>query len=290
MPLWKQLLLTLYYHGSRPWRWRYRRRAVALGRVPVIVLFYHRIADDRANSWTLSHRTFFRQMGWLRAHFELVSLAEAQRRVLQGVNRRPCVSITFDDGYADNCREAIPWLVKERVPCTYFVTLQNVLSGQPFAHDPAQGRQFPPNTIEELRAMAAAGIEIGAHTYTHPDLAQITDRRQLHSEVVLAGRHLQQVLGRPVRYFAFPFGQPANLSREAFRLARQAGYEAVCSAYGGYNFPGDDAFHLLRIPADDQMIRLKNWTTVDPRKTGRPRFVYEETAPTDGALQHSYAR
>jgi len=282
MTVWKRLLLTFYYHGSCPWRWWNRRRAVAQSRVPVIVLFYHRIADDRASGWTLSQRKFLRQMRWLKAHFELISLAEARRRVLLGANHRPCVSITFDDGYADNCREAIPWLVKERIPCTYFVTLQNVLSGQPFAHDLALGHRLLPNTLEQLRAMAAAGIEIGAHTYTHPDLAQITDPRRLYYEVVSAREHLQQVVGCPVRYFAFPFGQRANLSREAFEMARQAGYEAVCSAYGGYNFPGDDAFHLQRIPADQQMIRLKNWTTVDPRKVGWPRFVYESAAPTHG--------
>ena len=277
MPIWKRLLLNLYYHGSRPLRWWNRRCAVARGGVPVVVLFYHRVADDRANDWTISNRMFARQMRWLQAHFELISLAEARQRVLDGANNRPCVSITFDDGYADNCREAIPLLIKERIPCTYFVTLQNVLDGEPFAHDLAQGNSFLPNTLEQLKAMADAGIEIGAHTYTHPDLARIADRRKLRREVVSAGEDLQQAIGRPVRYFAFSFGQRVNLSREAFEMAYQAGYEAVVSAYGGYNFPGGDAFHLQRIAACDQMIRLKNWTTVDPRKINTPRFVYEES-------------
>jgi peptidoglycan/xylan/chitin deacetylase (PgdA/CDA1 family) len=290
MPIWKRLLLTLYYHGSYPLRRQNLRRAAGRGRVPVMVLFYHRIADDRASAWTLSHRMFFRQMRWLRARFELVSLAEARRRILQGTNCRPCVSITFDDGYADNCREAIPWLIEQQIPCTCFVTLQNVLDGQPFVHDFAQDDPPLPNTLEQLKAMAAAGIEIGAHTYTHPDLARITDRRKLHYEVVSAGEDLQRAIGRPVRYFAFPFGQPDNLSREAFEMARQAGYEAVCSGYGGYNFPGGDAFHLRRIPADQQMIRLKNWTTVDPRKVATPGFVYQETTAASCSLRASHPR
>ena len=287
MPIWKRLLLSVYYHGSQPLRWWNRRCAVARGRVPVIVLFYHRVADDRPNDWTISNRMFARQMRWLRARFELVSLAEARRRVLRGANYHPCVSITFDDGYADNCREAIPWLIKERIPCTYFVTLQNVLDGQPFPHDLAWGIPLLPNTPEQLRAMAAAGIEIGAHAYTHANLASITDLPNLYREVVSAGQDLQQVVGRPVRYFAFPYGQPVNLSRQAFETAYRAGYEAVCSAYGGYNFPGGDAFHLQRIPADDQMIRLKNWTTVDPRKVNTPRFFYETPAPAGSSLQLS---
>ena len=287
MPIWKRLLLNLYYHGSCPLRWWNLRRAVAAGRVPVIVLFYHRVADDRANDWTLSNRMFARQMRWLKARLELVSLAEARRRVLCGENHRPCVSITFDDGYADNCREAIPLLIKERIPCTYFVTLQNVLQGRPFPHDLDLGHHHAgenpllPNTVEQLKTMADAGIEIGAHTYTHPDLARITDPDNLRYEVISAGEDLGELVGRPVRYFAFPFGQRGNLSREAFQMAHRGGYEAVCSSYGGYNFPGDDAFHLQRIGGDDQMIRLKNWTTVDPRKANTPRFVYQQDRPGD---------
>ncbi len=89
-----------------------------------------------------------------------------------------------------------------------------------------------------------------------------------------AGEDLQAALGRPVRYFAFPFGCFRHLNAEAFALARQAGYEAVCSAYGGFNFPGDDAFHVQRIPLGDDMIHLKNWATVDPRKLSA-RFNYD---------------
>ena len=246
--------------------------------MPVVVLFYHRVADDGANPWTVSNRRFARQIGWLADRFEMVSLAEAQRRI-RGGNRRPCVSITFDDGYAENCREAIPLLLRESIPCTYFVTLGNVLSGEPFAHDLARGDRLPPNDLGQLREMAAAGIEIGAHTYSHADLGQVTEERRLYREVVTAGEDLQERLGHRVRYFAFPIGQRANLSGRAFELARAAGYEAACSAYGGYNLPGQDPFHLQRIGVDDEMIGLKNRASIDPRKLGIPRFVVE---PAEG--------
>jgi peptidoglycan/xylan/chitin deacetylase (PgdA/CDA1 family) len=251
-----------------------------------MVLFYHRIADDGANIWTTSNRTFARQIDWLTRQVELVSLGEAQRRIREG-NTRPCASITFDDGYADNCREAIPLLIRKRIPCTYFVTLENVLEGKPFAHDLAQGNRFAPNTLDELHEMVSSGIEIGAHTYTHPDLGRLTDEEQLEREILEAGQRLGDLLNRPVRYFAFPFGQRANLSSRAFQMAREAGYQAVCSAYGGYNFPGDDPFHLQRIPVDDEMSRLKNWVTVDPRKFGIRRFNYQVNgARPQGVVAH----
>ena len=275
MSLWKKLLLGLYYHASMPVRWWDRHCRTAEHRVPLIVVYYHRISDDCSTPWTLPSEMFIRQVGWLQRHFELISLDETRRRILSGSNDRPAVSITFDDGYSENCRIAIPWLVKHRVPCTYFVTARNVLECRPFDHDLARGLDCPPNSIEELRAMAAAGIEIGSHTYTHADLGRISDPRLLQYELVAAGKDIEAALGRPMRYFAFPFGQYVNLNPAAFELAHKAGYQAVCSAYGGVNFPGDDAFHLQRIPADDSMIRLKNWVTGDPRKRAIPRFQYD---------------
>jgi peptidoglycan/xylan/chitin deacetylase (PgdA/CDA1 family) len=270
MELWKSSLLHLYYYGSLPYRWAAGRRAEREGRVPVIVLLYHRIADDAATPWTTSNRSFERQVLWLADRFDVVSLEEAVRRIRSGENHRPTVSITFDDGYADNCRHAVPLLVKHQLPATYFVTLRNVLRGEPYPHDLALGHELAPNTLEQLRAMAAAGIEIGGHTYSHPDLAGVTDPGELHTEVVASGEELGMLLGRRVRYFAFPYGQPEHLNPDVFDLAQTAGYEAVCSAFGGYNFPGDDAFHVRRIHGDEEMIRLKNRATVDPRKVSRP--------------------
>lgn len=270
--MWKSPLLSLYYQASLPYRRICNARAAAAGRAPVMVLFYHRVADDGlAPEWTCPWEAFRRQMEWLEAHFDMVTLAEAQRRI-RGINDRPAVSVTFDDGYSDNCRQALPYLVERQIPCTYFVALHNVLTGEPFSHDAARGEPLPPNTIDELRRLAAAGVEIGAHTRTHADLGRMHDPGQLQDEVVVAARELQATVEADIRFFAFPYGQHANLNAAAFALARAAGFEAVCSAYGGFNFPGDDAFHLQRIHADPDMLRLKNWLTVDPRKRRVKRY------------------
>lgn len=274
MPLVNQGLLGAYYGATYWYRRRWMARAMAAERAPVMVLFYHRVADDMATPWTITPRAFARQMEWLSRHFELVSLSEAQERVRCGRNAAPAVCITFDDGYAENCQAALPLLIRRRIPCTYFVCTHHVLHGEAFPHDIDRGLRFAPNTVEELQQLAAAGIEIGAHTRSHADLGRVTDPEMLYDELVTAGAELQSAVGRPVRYFAFPFGKHINLNAAAFHLAYEHGYEAVCSAYGGYNFPGDDAFHLQRIPADEVFLRLKNWTTVDPRKLRVRRFFY----------------
>ncbi len=280
MRLSQRVLLHAYYWSTLPWRWHWNARAAAEQRAPLMILFYHRVADDAATPWTTSTEMFARHLTWLQKHFELVSLSEIQERMRTGASPRPAVSITFDDGYADNCRFALPLLIREQIPCTYFVSTHHVFHELPFAHDLARGQRLAPNSLEQLRALAAAGIEIGAHTRTHVDLGKITDRQRLYDELITSGEELQAALRQPVRYFAFPYGQYDNLNATAFHLAYDHGYEAVCSAYGGLNFPGDDAFHLQRIPADDELIRLKNWLTVDPRKGSVRRFYYGVGSPT----------
>jgi peptidoglycan/xylan/chitin deacetylase (PgdA/CDA1 family) len=294
MPLWKWLLLNVYYHASQPARWWIHCKLAAQRRMPIAVLYYHRIADDAATECTLPNQTFIEQMRWLRRNFDLISMEEVQRRLQSGVNDRPAVHITFDDGYADNCQTAIPWLIKEQVPCTYFVTVQNILECRPFDHDLKCGANLPPNSLEEIRAMARAGIEIGAHTYSHADMGQVTDPAVLRRELVVARQELGVAIGRPVRYFSFPFGLRANLSCQAFALAAQCGYDCVCSAYGGYNYPGDDPFHVHRIPAVCEMLRLKNWLTADPRKIHTRRFEHRchedriGLPPFDGQIEEAF--
>lgn len=268
----KQSALAGYYYASLPQRrWAASRRQ-AVGAEPVSILFYHRVADEHPNDWTMPCRTFARQIEWIAKRFDVVSLEEAQRRIASGENRRPTVCLTFDDGYSANCDFALPLLLRKGLPSTYFVSTQHVLGALPFPHDVAAGVHLRPNAVEELRTMAAAGVEIGAHTRTHADLGLPGNREWLTSEIVGSKEDLEKILGRTIRYFAFPYGLHANLSPAAFRVAHEAGFLGVCSAYGAYNLPGDDPFHLQRIHADPQMVRLKNWLTVDPRKANTKAF------------------
>lgn len=278
----KPILIHLYYRGTYAYRRRWERSAVRDGRAPIVVPVFHRIADDNANDWTTSMADFRAAVLWLKRNFDLISLAETQCRVRSGRNDRPSVSLTFDDGYADNAA-ALALLLELDVPCTYFVTTQPVFQRVPFEHDRQMGNHFAANTIDELRSLAQAGVEIGAHTRTHADLARVNDPALLYDELVAARDDLQTALDAPIRYFAFPFGLHENLSVEAFHAAREAGYAGACSAYGGYNFPGDDAFHIQRRCVDGPAICLKNWAVIDPLRYGRtPRFEYQTQVPRRG--------
>ena len=278
MKKWHSRLVDAYRVATWPYRRLHLAQMRRSGTVPIWTVFYHRVADDHLNPWTISHANFQRQIDWFREHFEIVDLAESQRRIRSGFNARPTLSITFDDGYAENCDFALPMLIEQRIPVTYFVSNHQTIGQNPFAHDVELGKPLPTNSLESLRALSMAGVEIGAHTRTHVDLGKIHDEAVLVDEVLVAAGELEAAIGRKVRYFAFPYGQHPNLNRKVFSMLREAGFLGVCSAYGGWNRIGSDEFHLQRIHGDPDFSRIRNWMTYDPR-LARVRRYDDSTTP-----------
>lgn len=260
---WAAWLYTLITAGRRR---RLREQCMQSGRYPIAVLFYHRVADNYPTPWTLSRRNFIQHLDWLEENFDIVSLSEAQRRIHSSHNTKPTVAITFDDGYSENCDFAIPELVRRRLPATYFVVSENVLSGRPFDHDLACHKALRPNSVAEIRDIHRAGIEIGGHTRHHLDIGQLTHINEVAEEILGGIAQLEDWGVGPVRYFSFPFGLPENTSQVAVDLLYSANIAGFCTAYGAWNWPGSLGRHLRRIHADPGMQTLKSWLTLDPRK------------------------
>ena len=222
MPLWKQLLLNLYYHATLPVRWRNCRRMAAEDRLPAIVLFWHRIADDRATPWTVSNATFARQIRWL-AEPVSIRLAGGDAAADPAGLQPPAVR---QPHLRRRLRRQLPAGHSPAGPgADSLHVLRHVAERAGGAAVPARPGRRPSlrsQQLEQLRAMAAAGVEIGAHTYTHADLGGDRRRRRCCTTKWSRPRRTwSRLLGRPVRYFAFPYGQPANLAPAAFELARR---------------------------------------------------------------------
>jgi len=274
-------LLKIRRIAAAPLRRQRVKRLGTQGKAPIHCLFYHRVADEHPNDWTIGRAAFEAQIDYLRSRFEIIGLDELQRRVRQCDSHRSAVAITFDDGYADNSRFALPLLMRHKIPCTYFATVQNVTSGRPFEHDIQAGQPLTPNTVEELRAAAEGGIEIGLHTRTHFDFANVDDSEVIRSEIDAAMTELSDLIGRRVRYFAFPYGLPPQLTQAAIQAVQAAGMEGFCSAFGAYNLPGRDAFHIRRFHGDPEPERFLNWLEFDQRKVRRePLISYPQESPT----------
>jgi peptidoglycan/xylan/chitin deacetylase (PgdA/CDA1 family) len=285
---WKDGIRNAYRYATWPWRHAYLNRMVRAQTVPIAIVFYHRVADEHPNPWTITSSVFQQQIDWLQAHYDLISLDEVQRRIASG-NARPSVSITFDGGYADNCNRAIPLLVERGIPVTYFVTTHHTVHNKPFPHDVSRQLPLPSNSIESLRALVNAGVEIGSHTRSHLNLAGCTDTVTLFNELIAATLEMESMIDRPIRYFAFPFGQKNDLNPAAFQLLAEHGFSAVCSAYGGYNAIHGDRFHLQRIHGDPNLSRFKNWLTFDPRVLQVERYDWESRLPVPPSKQDPIA-
>jgi peptidoglycan/xylan/chitin deacetylase (PgdA/CDA1 family) len=108
----------------------------------------------------------------------------------------------------------------------------------------AEGR-FMRMNFQQLQLLASAGMSIGAHTMSHPVLAQCTEdeaRREIHE----SKSELERVLGQTVWAFAYPFGNPATMGEREVRLARNAGFECAFVNVGGGAIDRTQPFLLAR--------------------------------------------
>lgn len=88
-------------------------------------------------------------------------------------------------------------------------------------------------TWEMAREMRAGGMTIGGHTVSHPVLSSIPGERQ-REEIEVCGRRLQQELGEPMWWFAYPVGSPDTFTDETRELLREQGVRLAFSFYGGH--------------------------------------------------------
>ena len=152
------------------------------------------------------------------------------------------VAVTFDDGFAETFANALPVLVRYGIPATMFALSDRDGGGNDWMAD----RGFPQRQLmsaAELREMNAAGIAIGSHTRTHPHLPDL-DTAAKRDEIAGSKDRLENILGRDVSMFAYPYGQ---FDEEAREVAMEAGYRGACSVRSGFNGPEVDRFALRRI-------------------------------------------
>ncbi|HEY8507085.1 MAG TPA: polysaccharide deacetylase family protein [Steroidobacteraceae bacterium] len=104
----------------------------------------------------------------------------------------------------------------------------------------------------QLRRLHSMGMEIGAHCVTHPILSRIPPERA-REEIVESKHRLQDVIGSPVKVFAYPNGRPGqDYTREHVAMVREAGFTAAASTAWGASARGSDTLQIPRIAPWDQ--------------------------------------
>lgn len=107
-------------------------------------------------------------------------------------------------------------------------------------------------TDEQVIELHRVGIEIGAHTVTHPILRNVS-AGQAREEMEESKRHLEALLDSPVSMFAYPNGRWGD-DYDGFHvdLARAVGFRAAVSTDRGSAGPATDLYRLPRFTPWDR--------------------------------------
>jgi len=314
----------------------YQALAPSGPRSRLTILIFHRVLADRDPLFPeeMHAAEFERRMRWVKDWFNVLALGEAVERLQHGrLPARPLV-VTFDDGYADNAKNAAPILKRLGLPATFFIATgfldggrmwnDTVIEAVRAATSPeldlagmdlgtydlsttALRRQAVDQLIARLKYLPSAqrneladrladkvgenlpcdlmmgaqdvrglhqeGMEIGAHTVSHPILNRVPDQ-EARSEISLSRKHLEEITGAPVRLFAYPNGRPnEDFAHRHARMARELGFDGAVTTAWGVARGSTDPYQLPRFtPWDNERWRyalrlLRNMVKTPARAT-----------------------
>lgn len=191
-------------------------REDGLGAVPVIS--YHKLSESTSDTMTVTARQFTAQMEHLKdGGFTPVSLDELFDFLdFKADLPERAVVITFDDGWRSVYEIAFPILRRYGFTATLFVTT-GMISGSSTTL-----------SWEQVAEMAGGGFDVQSHSVNHRDLTEILPGEKIEDylkdvamEMTESARIIEEKTGRPVRYFAYPYG---NLNHLVVAMLRATGY------------------------------------------------------------------
>lgn len=217
----------------------------ATARIPIFM--YHNVAEAPRHlkvyrSLYVSPGRFARQMRLLqRLGYRGVSMSDAMP-YLRGERQGKVAVVTLDDGYLDNLHAALP--VLQRLGFTATVYMVSGCIGRHNVWDAQKlGIEKPLMNLAELRQWRAGGMEVGAHTRSHPHLTGCSDAA-LREEIGGCKRELEDLLGEAVPQFCYPYG---DVDDRVADVVREAGYTAATSTRRGRAPAGSDPMRYPRI-------------------------------------------
>jgi putative peptidoglycan lipid II flippase len=188
------------------------------------ILMYHSVADEEEDPYllTVSPDRFAAQMAWLhRSGRRGVSVRELLRARAAGDAGR-LVGLTFDDGYADFAKHAVPVLREYGFTATAYV-VPDLLGGENGWDVEGPRKQLL--TVDQVAELADSGWEIGSHGLGHQALPGLPPA-VLAEQTRESRRALEKLVGGPVTGFCYPYGA---VDLPAARAVRDAGYDYACA-------------------------------------------------------------
>lgn len=205
------------------------------------ILTYHRLLAEEPSKTADPHRIsvsqsqFREHLAWFkRLGYHTLSLEAYTRGLHQGHNPPPrSFAITFDDGYEEVLTLGLPVLREFGFSATVFAVPGMAVN----AWDDGRARLL---TAAQMRELDRSGVRIEAHTSHHVHLTRAGTALVKH-EIADSKSRLEEILGRPVTLFAYPYGATND---DVDRYVAEAGYEA---AFATDRAPRDHAENLYRL-------------------------------------------
>lgn len=230
-------------------------RALVPGPKPAAmpILMYHSVgsgiqhAEHPYYGTVTTPATFTRHVKLLRAQgYQSLTLSAAVSMMREpGFDFSRKVVLTFDDGFRDFYTCAFPILEQAGFTATLFVATNYI--GKRFL----TGRQCL--SRRELSDLCERGVEVGSHSLSHRRLVTLA-RHELIDEVSRSKSVIEDITGREVRTFSYPYRFPQEnraFVSELGELLRSSGYQAGVTTIVGRSVAGDDPRFLPRLPAND---------------------------------------
>jgi peptidoglycan/xylan/chitin deacetylase (PgdA/CDA1 family) len=137
---------------------------------------------------------------------------------------------------------ALPILERNRFSATCYVTSSRTNLYNEWDASILNARKPLMNDVQIL-AWKAAGMEVGAHSRTHPHLPSCTDA-ELHEQIGGCKSDLESLIGAPVTQFCYPYG---DVDGRVAETVRKAGFVAATLTQRGRARPYDDPLMLRRV-------------------------------------------
>ena len=204
--------------------------------------------------YTVTLAEFEQQLAYLRrAGFETVTLSRflAWHRYGDPLPENPVV-LTFDDGDPSHYELVLPRLTQYGFRAVFAVVPSWI--GTP--------RSL---SLEQLRTLQAAGMEIISHGMHHIPLTDLAPA-QLREELVSSRKQLEEWLGKPVQALAIPRGYS---SVRVLQVAYEGGYQVICTSRPDRNNRSSDLYNLARIPIKANLPPEQFASLVQARATRR---------------------
>ena len=257
----------------------------------VVVLCYHSVHPSLPFS-SAAPQLFSEHLAWLRENCRCVPFSQVMAAKDGPATGQPVVSVTFDDGYADNHELALPLLVKSGIHATFFLTAglvdgdRSTLERFRYLRN-VDREMIRPLQWAQVKEMLDAGMDIGAHGYNHPNLARLSSP-ELEHEVADSKRIIEDQIGRGISTMAYPFGRPkVHVSAPVVEAVRGAGYEFAATTVTRGLKAGDDPLAIPRfIPTQDPVEVLREkvlgvWDLIGTLRERAPLSIAKVVSPID---------